>query len=398
MDPPGHESMTAMRHFNFLSADDWQRLFFREPESFSAADDPALLAVALGATLYSPASRPKLAADIGARAAAGVISQVVCLEDAVADAELADAERNMLSQLREYAQTGASAPFVFVRVRAPHQVPMIIAGLGEGVGILTGFVLPKFADDGIGADYLDAVVAASERIGRRLFVMPVLESREIVFAESRLAALLGVRQLLDKYRDYVLAVRIGATDLSAPYGLRRSPDLTIYDVRLVADVISDVVNIFGRADGSGYAVTGPVWEYFSATERLFKPQLRESPFVEHSERRLRAELIAGDLDGLIREVALDRANGLTGKTVIHPSHVAAVHALSVVSHEEFADATDILGTAAGGGVASSSYRNKMNESKPHAAWARATMLRARVFGVAHEGISFVDLLGASLHQ
>jgi citrate lyase beta subunit len=390
--------MSVMRHFNFLSADDRQRLFFRAPEGFTADDEPALLAVALGATLYSPASRPSLATDIGARAAAGVVSQVICLEDAVADAELADAERNVLAQLRAYAQTGASGPFLFVRVRAAAQIPMIVAGLGDQVRILTGFVLPKFAGDGGGIDYLDAVAEASARIGRRLLVMPVLESREIAFAESRLTALLGVRELLDKYREHVLAVRIGATDLSGAYGLRRSPDLTIYDVRLVADVISDVVNIFARTDGNGYAVTGPVWEYFSAAERLFKPQLRESPFVEHSERRLRAELIAGDLDGLIREVALDRANGLTGKTVIHPTHVAAVHALSVVTHEEFADATDILGTSAGGGVAASSYRNKMNESKPHTAWARATALRARVFGVAHENVSFVDLLGASLHQ
>src|SRR6185312_7169360 len=116
------------------------------------------------------------------------------------------------------------------------------------------------------------------------------------------------------------------------------------------------------------------------------------------ERRLRAQLIAADLDGLIREVALDRANGLTGKTVIHPSHVAAVHSLSVVTHEEYQDTLDIIGTASAGGVASSTYRNKMNESKPHAAWARRTMLRARAFGVAREDVSFVDLLGASLQQ
>jgi len=385
-----------MRHFDFLNAADRQRLFFRAPEHFTAADDPALLAVALGATLYSPASRPSLAGDIATCAAAGVLSHVICLEDAIADVEVAAAEQNVLAQLRAYAQTGAEGPLVFLRVRAPDQIPMIIAGLGEDARILTGFVLPKFTDDGIGPGYLDAVVEASARIGRRLLVMPVLESQEIIFAESRLGTLIGVRQLLDKYRKYVLAVRIGATDLSAAYGLRRSPDLTIYDVRMIADVISDVVNIFGRTDGTGYAVTGPVWEFFSATERMFKPQLRESPFVEHSERRLRAQLIAGDLDGLIREVALDRANGLIGKTVIHPSHVAAVHALSVVTHEEFSDATDILGTSAGGGVASSSYRNKMNESKPHSAWARRTALRARVFGVAQEGVSFVDLLGASL--
>jgi citrate lyase beta subunit len=195
----------------------------------------------------------------------------------------------------------------------------------------------------------------------------------------------------------VLAVRIGATDLSGQYGLRRSREHTVYDLALIAGVIGDVVNALGRDDG-GYLITGPVWEYFSSSERIFKPQLRESPFIRHDEPKLRAELLAHDLDGLIREVSLDRANGLIGKSVIHPSHVAAVNALSVVSHEEYLDAIDILGTSASGGVASSAYGNKMNESKPHSAWARRTELRGRVFGVAHPDVSFVDLLGASLHQ
>ncbi len=74
---------------------------------------------------------------------------------------------------------------------------------------------------------------------------------------------------------------------------------------------------------------------------------------------------------------LDKANGLTGKTVIHPTHVAAVHALSVVTHEEYCDAGDILGTSTRGGVAASAYGNKMNESKPHAAWARRIMSACR---------------------
>jgi hypothetical protein len=38
----------------------------------------------------------------------------------------------------------------------------------------------------------------------------------------------------------------------------------------------------------------------------------------------------------------------------------------------------------------------MNEARPHTAWARRTMLRAKIFGVAAEGVSFVDLLAASL--
>jgi citrate lyase beta subunit len=257
-------------------------------------------------------------------------------------------------------------------------------------------VIPKFGEE-IGSSYFEETLAAAETAGRRLLVMPVLETTDFSYIESRTTGLVGTRRLVDKYRDCVPAVRIGATDISGSHGLRRAREFTVWDIRIVADVISAVINVFGRVEGNGFVVAGPVWEYYSGTERMFKPQLRESPFVAHEERALRTKLIAADLDGLIREVVLDRANGLTGKTVIHPTHVAAVHALSVVGYEEYADAIDVLATNAAGGASPSSYRNKMNESKPHTAWARRTMLRAKAFGVAREDVSFVDLLGAGLH-
>jgi citrate lyase beta subunit len=386
-----------MRHFGFLDADEQERLFLRAPVEFTADAEPERIGVALGATLYCPATRPRLAQDITRRSALGVVSIVVCLEDSVADDELEGAEHNAVSQLRELAESGADRPMIFVRVRNVGQIAMVVDGLGEHVDVLTGFVVPKFGEEN-GAAYLDEVVAASERVGRRLLVMPVLESPEFAYIESRVSSLTAARRLVDKYRDHVPAVRIGATDLSGAYGLRRAREFTVWDVRVVADVMCAVVNVFGRVGGGGYVVAGPVWEYFSASERLFKPQLRETPFIAHEERRLRTELIAADLDGLIREVALDRANGLIGKTVIHPTHVAAVHALSVVAQEEYEDARDVLATGGCGGAAASSFGNKMNESKPHTAWARRTLLRADAFGVAREDVSFVDLLGAGLHQ
>jgi citrate lyase beta subunit len=385
-----------MRHFDFLDTADRERLFFRAPESFGAHSGLEELAMGLGATLYSPATRPKISLDVRRRADQGVTSFVLCLEDSIADTEVDGAQANLLDQLLELHEFADETPLIFVRVRRPEQIPLLVDGLGSAQRVLTGFVVPKFTDSN-GAAYLEAVAAASDRAGRNLLMMPVLESKDIVYAETRVPTLLGVRDLLDKHRHCVLAVRIGATDMSSAYGLRRSRDHTVYNVGLVAQVIADVVNVFGREDG-GYVLTGPVWEYFSGSERLFKPMLRESPFITHDERKLRGELIAKDMDGLIREVTLDRANGLTGKSVIHPTHVAAVHALSVVSHEEYLDAMDILQTSAGGGVATSAYRNKMNESKPHSAWARRLQLRARVFGVANDDVSFVDLLGASLHQ
>lgn len=391
-----------MRHFRFLSNCDRDRLFAHQPREFSRRAPKDTLAVALGATLYMPATRPQLGRDLLRQGAAGVVSSVVCLEDAVADDDLAGAEANLIAQLRRLPVDAGlppdELPLVFVRVRTPEQIHLVVEKLGDYVGVLSGFVLPKFTEESGGA-FLEAVTEAREKSGIPLMVMPVVESPEAVYAETRRDTLLAVRQLLAKHAEMVLAVRIGATDLSAVYGLRRDRDLTIYDVRLVAEVISDVVNILGRLGGDGHVVTGPVWEHFPIHDRLFKPQLRESPFDQQDARSLRRELITSSMDGLIREVVLDKANGLIGKTVIHPSHVAAVHALSVVSHEEHSDACDILRHGkVGGGVSASSYRNKMNEVGPHWTWAERTIRRAAVFGVAARDVSVVDLLSAGVVQ
>ncbi|MFE2105247.1 HpcH/HpaI aldolase/citrate lyase family protein [Kitasatospora sp. NPDC059463] len=401
-----------MRHFGHLADDVRDRLFLAAPGEFAPDDDPAVLATALGATLYSPATRPTLRADIRKQAAQGVVSMVLCLEDAIADHEVPDAEANLVARLGELwaevteggGTAGASTdctqdlPLLFIRVRTAAQLTDLAERLGPAIGVITGFVLPKFTEE-TGGDFLEALAAAEAATGHRLFAMPVLESPELAHLETRREQLFGIARLLDKHRERVLAVRLGVTDLCSAYGLRRSPDLTAYDVALVASVIGDVVNVLGRADGTGFTVTGPVWEYFPVQERMFKPQLRRTPFAEAEPSReaVRRRIIEHDLDGLIREIELDRANGLLGKTCIHPSHVPAVHALSVVTHEEYSDARDILQQErGGGGVLRSAYTNKMNEAKPHRAWAERVMLRAEVFGVAREDVSFAELLAACL--
>ncbi|MBB5121188.1 ATP/GTP-binding protein [Streptomyces eurocidicus] len=387
-----------MRHFEHLAPSVRNGLFHREPGAFDADSPARTLAVALGATLYSPATRPALAHDIRKQAERGVVSMVLCLEDSIGDEEVEGAEENLVRQFAELdrqAADGRSLPLLFVRVREPGQITDLVRRLGPAGRLLSGFVLPKFTEER-GVPFLEALALAEGDCGRRLFAMPVLESPELLHLETRTEALAGIARTVDKYRDRVLALRLGVTDFCSAYGLRRAPDMTAYDVQLVASVIADVVNVLGRADGSGFTVTGPVWEYFRQHERMFKPQLRRTPFAGPAEE-LRTALIEHDMDGLLREIQLDRANGLQGKTCIHPSHVALVHALSVVSHEEFSDAEDILRPERdGGGVMRSAYTNKMNEVKPHRAWAERIMLRAEVFGVAREDVSFVELLAASV--
>ncbi|BCL20168.1 HpcH/HpaI aldolase/citrate lyase family protein [Streptomyces tuirus] len=386
-----------MRHFGHVAPEVRKRLFHREPGVFTPDSPARLLAAALGATLYSPATRPRLADDVLKQAGRGVVSMVLCLEDSIDDADVGPGEENLVRQLTALDDLpDADLPLLFIRVRTPEQIPDLVRRLGPAVRQLSGFVLPKFTEER-GIPFLEALATAETESGRRLFAMPVLESPELLYRESRVETLEGISRAIDKYRDRVLALRLGVTDFCSSYGLRRGPDMTAYDVQIVASVIADVVNMLGRADGTGFTVTGPVWEYFRVQERMFKPQLRQSPFLEVQAAELREKLIEHAMDGLLREISLDHANGLLGKTCIHPSHVLPVHALSVVSHEEFSDAQDILRPErGGGGVLRSAYTNKMNEVKPHRAWAERTLLRAEVFGVANQDIGFVELLAAGL--
>ena len=381
-----------MRHFGYLTADQDESLFARAPEPFGQGSGRDVLAMALGATLYTPGTRADYASRISALVGLGVTSTVLCLEDAISDADVPAAERNVAAQLTALHQAGTATPLMFVRVRHPDQVRSLVKEVGDAAAVLTGFVFPKFTA-AAGAEFFEVLAEARGDTGLPLYGMPVLESPEITYSESRASELLAVRALLIKHLDAVLAVRIGATDLCGLFGLRRSSDLTVYDLAVVREVIADILNVLGR-DGR-FVVTGPVWEYFARGERIFKPQLRLSPFQVRSDLpnaiKVRRQLLRHDLDGLLREVVLDKANGILGKTVIHPTHIRPVHAMLVVTEEEHSDACATLGRS-GGGVCSSEYANKMIESKPHARWAAGILRRAAVFGVLRADRTFVDLL------
>ncbi|GGL69361.1 ATP/GTP-binding protein [Curtobacterium citreum] len=392
-----------MRHFAELerSDPDGHRAFFRQPpEDVTRSSGTALRAVALGATLYTPGIRPDLVRDVRRQRELGAASIVLCLEDSVADADLPRAEDNVDAALRELARSEDpdTLPQLFVRVRDAEHLARFADRVGpEALDVLTGIVLPKFeAQDGVGDRWFRVLddCNAGRPDDHRLVVMPILESPSIIHRETRTDALTAIRDVLVDRRRDVLAVRIGATDLSSVYGLRRPSHLTVYDVQVLASVIGEVVNVLGRS-GDGFVVAGPVWEHYPDSDRVFRTQLRSTPFEQAGDLALRRQLLLEGFDGLLREVTLDRANGLTGKTVIHPRHVPLVHAMSVVSDEEFSDAEDVLANTSGG-AAASRYGNKMNEMKPHHEWAERTLLRARAFGVAAPDVTFVDLLERSL--
>lgn len=383
-----------MKNFSFLTPELTEKLFFKTPEPFDRNSHRDLLSVSLGATLYSPTTRKSLADDVIKMAKKGSTSVILCLEDSVPDRLLEEAENNLVETLESLSNLPAEElPLLFIRPRSPEHLQRIEAKIRPYLHVLTGFSLPKF--DRKNADrFLELTSMYSMQSGVHMYAMPILESPNLIFGETRTGELKMIYRACAKYRDHILNIRIGATDMASPFGLRRSRDLNIYDVKVIAGAIGDIVNVFGRAEDR-YTISGPVWEHFTDRERLFKPRLRDTPFIENEAQKLRYQLILKDLDGLIREVELDRANGLWGKTVIHPTHVALVNSILVVSREEYSDALAILEGDTDGAVASS-YRNKMNEVKPHTAWAQKIMVRADAFGVANENINFVDFLEASI--
>ncbi|AZB44713.1 citrate lyase subunit beta [Bacillus sp. FJAT-42376] len=381
-------------------------IFYSKPISFSRTSSKEQLAYALGATLYMPGTREQISSDVlsgkyleGKHE--GLTSMAICLEDSIGDNEVEAAEVNTVEQLRNIytsMETGSfhedSLPLIFIRVREAEQMKRLIGRLGKAAGVLCGFIFPKFTASN-GRVYFEALQEANKDLGLTLYGMPILESYEIIYKESRTDALCGIKELLDHYYPLVLNVRIGATDFSGLFGIRRSSDTTIYDISVIRDCITDIINLFGRSSKE-YVISGPVWEYFYGSKRIMKPQIRQSPFQQAFGRnglQVRTEMISRFEDALIHEIMLDKTNGLVGKTVIHPTHVKVVHALNVVTHEEYMDARSILESLDGtNGVFKSSYANKMNEVKPHTNWARKVLLKSSIYGVLHEQQSFIDLL------
>ncbi|MDO3408523.1 HpcH/HpaI aldolase/citrate lyase family protein [Saccharibacillus sp. CPCC 101409] len=392
-----------MRYFDYLSTEETEKLFYLAPEPFCNRSDKSLLAHAVGAALYMPATRPTIARDLSTGKYEGLTSTVIDLEDAVGDLKLEEAEESLVSQIRQLHDSASDGrldaellPLIFVRIRTPEQAERVLDRLGRAASLLTGLVFPKF-EARTGELYLELLRRYNESRpeGRPvLYGMPILESAEVIYAETRQNTLLGIKELLDRYRDYVLNVRIGATDFSSLFGLRRKPDMTIYDIGVIRDCVASIVNLFGRA-GDGYVISGPVWEYFKS-DRVMKPQLRETPFQETAGReglKVRMQYINKYVDGLIREVELDKENGIVGKTIIHPTHICPVQALYTVTHEEYVDAAHILGSSGGQiGVVKSGYDNKMNEIKPHLNWARRIMIRSEIYGVLNENQNYTALL------
>ncbi|MEO2076486.1 MAG: HpcH/HpaI aldolase/citrate lyase family protein [Bacillus sp. (in: firmicutes)] len=389
-----------MNFFTYFYGEELDRFFYKKPMAFNKYSDRELLSYGLGATLYMPATRPNIHQEILSKKHEGLTSLVIDLEDAVGDNEVDEAETMLIMELLKLhgeVNKGflsfTDLPLMFIRIRDVEQLRRVNEQLGGATKLLTGVVLPKFTAES-GIELLEEVLQIHST-EHPFYAMPILESPKVIQKETRMKELMNIKELLDRFRENILNVRIGATDFCGLYGIRRNADTTVYEIAVLRDCISDIINVFQRFD-CPYVVSGPVWEYFSSKQRMLKPQLRQTPFRERygdEGLKWRAKLIDENTDGFIREILMDIANGLTGKTIIHPSHIKIVQSLNVVSYEEYIDAKNIIEAATGDiGVMKSDFANKMNEIKPHYYWAKKIILKSQLYGVLHEEFTNIDLI------
>lgn len=365
--------------------------FVKAPVEFNKYTDRDLLQYCLGATLYMPGTK-----DIKEKVLhhqLDVTSLVMCCEDAIKEEDLPLAEQNILDHMDFFADKIAAGelthddiPLIFVRVRNPQQFVRFADRMtAKQASVLTGFNFPKFSSKNA-LQVLQTLVNVNNRLGVVLYGMPIIEGPEVAFNELRGQELMLLRNTLEPYKDLILNIRVGGTDMSSLFGVRRGINSTVYDIMPVRDALSDVLNFFNRYND--YCVSAVVWEYFRA--------YKDDDINDVIKRNFHNALIKGQeivnpaIDGLMKEVLIDRANGFVGKTIIHPTHARFVNAMFTVVEEEYNDAVQILNTS--GGVVKSAHGDKMNEIGPHRRWAEKIVKRADVYGVIHNEDSVLSLV------
>lgn len=376
-----------MRHHSYNS--DFN--FVKAPVEFNKYTDRDTLQYCLGATLYMPGTKD--IKDKVLHHQLDVTSLVMCCEDAIKEEDLPLAEQNILDHMDFFADKIAAGelthddiPLIFVRVRNPEHFERFADRItAKQASVLTGFNFPKFSSKNA-FQVLQTLVKVNDRLGIVLYGMPILEGSEVAFNELRGQELLLLRNILEPYKKLILNIRVGGTDMSSLFGVRRGINSTVYDIMPVRDALSDVLNFFNRYND--YCVSAAVWEYFRA--------YKDDDINDVIKRNFHNALIKGQpivnpaIDGLMKEVLIDRANGFVGKTIIHPTHARFVNAMFTVVEEEYHDAVQILHTS--GGVVKSEHGDKMNEIGPHRRWAEKIAKRATIYGVIKNEDSVLNLV------
>lgn len=319
-----------------------------------------ILQYAVGALLYTPASYIKIVPTLSINLYPDLKSWSFCLEDALNDDAVEQAAEQLIHSLHELAEAvreglcpKENIPLIFIRVRSAEQMTNLFLQLADIDWLLSGFIAPKFDSTNMAA-YIEATRAINAKSSHPMYLMPILESPSILYKENRLTELLAIRKALETAKQWILNVRVGGNDFCNVFGLRRRVTQCVYDIGVINDVLTDIINIFGR----DFVLSAPVWEYFGTVKNGAWQQ------------------------GLEKELQMDWLNGFIGKTAIHPTQLLPIQQALVVEEADYLDALQISHWQdAIQGVSKGVQLERMNERRVHQEWAKKILALADVYGV-----------------
>ncbi|MGR9013695.1 MAG: HpcH/HpaI aldolase/citrate lyase family protein [Gammaproteobacteria bacterium] len=284
----------------------------------------------LGASLYMPSHRCDLMDCANGEKLQSLRSMIFCTEDAVSHAEVNSSLRHLglcLQGFRSMPQR-----LRFIRARNPEILARLLAL--PDIERIDGFVLPKFNDNNFHA-YFDQLQ------GTTFKVMPTLETKDVFDVGAMTELRQGLAQ--DDIFTRILMLRIGGNDLMNLLGLRRPRAMTLYDTPL-GHVIAQLVTVFKPY---GFSLSAPVFEYLDDSITLQK------------------------------EIRLDLAHGLIGKTAIHPTQVPIIEAMYSVESEDYEMALSLSQSSS---PAVFRMHNAMCEVATHKQWGQDIIDRQKYYG------------------
>lgn len=166
-----------------------------------------------------------------------------CMEDTVSDDAVESAEKQLIDTLQQiyYARKEKSfyLPKIFIRVREPEQVDRLLSMMKDSTELLTGFIFPKYSLDNA-PNYNEVMKKINGSANKLYYMMPVLESKDIIDYATRKDILLKIKEYVDDVKDFVLNVRVGGNDFSNEFAARRHYDEGIYDIKPIANLLGDI--------------------------------------------------------------------------------------------------------------------------------------------------------------
>lgn len=283
----------------------------------------------LGSTLYTPAINKNLNVIANGEKFPYLTSVVFCLEDAIKEAQLQEAIKNIESFLKHYTPTKIK---VFIRPRNIENFQQILQL--ENINKIDGFAFAKFGTQNMNQYF--QILAHKE-----FYIMPVIESTDMFDAHK----LKQIRDFLLPHKQKIITLRIGGEDMFKALSIKKECNESIHDFHISSKIFAQLLSIFKPA---GFNLSAPVYNC-----------------LEH-------------LEFFEKEVQRDIKEGFFGKTIIHPNQAKICNEVYKVTQKNLDEANQILNQD---NEAIFRFEDKMCEPQAHNIWATNIVKRSKIFGI-----------------